>query len=433
MSRPAKAAARRLQVVRRPRARRPAPGPGTRPARPRPRAPRRRQQARAHGAAVRVGRAQHAAVELEGRRAAAPSAIAQPRKSRRPRPVRPARPRALQQCAPQASPCAAVGQARRGPRRPTSQNGLRSRAARVRSSPGNRAKRASASRSSKTMCSDSASRSAPATGTPALLQRAQDLLEQGAAAAHQDQHVAGVRRRASRRLLVAHRVAALDQAPDLAGDPRGPAALALCSASTSSGASQASRSSASALLAPAATGRRSRRSPARMAQCGAPARRLGAARPAARRRSANTASTKPSTSGVERQEVEQRHGSRTAGPARLDLGAVARGLATQPLGRRRPGRNRSTASRRRPRTGVRSSRRRRGALRRRRTRRSGRAGCPTGRARCPAPRPPGCGRCRRRACRAPRPRPARLVSSSQVRAIRSAKSRAPGARAFSIA
>ncbi len=58
------------------------------------------------------------------------------------------------------------------------------------------------------MCSDSFSRSAPPTGDPFALQGADDLVEQGAAPAHQDQHVAVAARPHPARRAIEHAVAA---------------------------------------------------------------------------------------------------------------------------------------------------------------------------------------------------------------------------------
>ncbi len=113
-----------------------------------------------------------------------------------------------------------------------------------------------------------------------------------------------------------------------------------------------------------------------------------------------------------------------ARPAREAVCRNGRASGRTPRGRR-PGTSRSTASCRRRRRSC--GKRRRGRRARRRTR-SRDARSPTiARGRCPGPRPPGCGRSRRRAGRAPSPPAPRRSSRPRALRIRSSKSSQPRA------
>ena len=245
-----------LQLDARRAARPPAPRRGRRRSRPRPRGPAGSRKRRFIDAPALVETRQHPSVEVE-RRARLGLAPRPAEEAHRLAPFRAARP-----ARPAARPRAA-GRARRPGRRARSssmsQNGLRSSAASVRSSSAKRAKRPSAKQ---VLEGDVLGEQQPvgaADGHASPLQRPDDLVEQGVAAAHQDQHVA-----------VAHRPAACRCAcrpPSRRGRPSASIApamrrasflLALSGGSASTGA-QGSVSLGLARSPPAARGRPSRR------------------------------------------------------------------------------------------------------------------------------------------------------------------------------
>ena len=121
--------------------------------------------------------AQHPAVEVERRPRARPRARAQPRSSRAPPPLGPLA-GAARSARAQSDARRGLGQVEEARRRRRRRTGCAAAPPGSGRRRGTGRTRASAIRSSKTMCSESASRSAPPTGTPVALQRPDDLLEQ---------------------------------------------------------------------------------------------------------------------------------------------------------------------------------------------------------------------------------------------------------------
>ncbi len=232
-------------------------------------------------------------------------------------------------------------------------SGLRSTVASARSSSGSSSASASAIRSITAICSVSTSRSAPATSTCLILQRADDRLEQLAALAHQDQNVAVARGAA----LDADRLAAVDQPPHRARD-----ALRQFHPRTGLAHGVERRIPAFDLrrARPVATGSQISTTPGGAsgnAICGGKPSRSDvtlAAMPA------NTRSTAARMLSPERNECSSRPGTKSS-PHRQRARARSSGASRQIPWARRSGTNRSTASRRRRRKwcGSRRARRRR--------------------------------------------------------------------------
>ena len=154
------------------------------------------------------------------------------------------------------------------------------------------------------ICSVSTSRSTPATGDAALLQRAHQFVDEGVAPAHQHQDVAG----ADHGSIVRAQLLA---APDQVGDEGGDAARQPLPRRVAGGAAPAAAPRAPApRLPPAPPAARARPAPPGRRRDGrdAPATRRRRQRPSRAAR-ANTASTASSTGCVERKEMFERHGS----------------------------------------------------------------------------------------------------------------------------